>query len=237
MNLLPPGEGWYAASGEPSWHSEQDPRPLPLAPRRLNEGVRGKRPDPRMSEWRRCEQVLTHPPQGPGETGRGQLVVGAVQPQGRPNSLTETIKQNTFVPLGLAASEVRGVPGPSSLRPLCLDLKCLHPAPYASPTRSCHHPIPRTPGRHQPLLALRIDFIGFHQGQALSGDPERGVPGCARPLCPGGQVGSEGQKAVHPLARSLQERLPQLLLLWRGIHPGHLEPVAAAWARVEVTVT
>lgn len=52
-------------------------------------------------------------------------------------------------------------------------------------------------------------------------------------LCPGGQVGSEGQKAMHPLTRSLQECLPQLLLLWCGVHPGHLEPIAAAWIRAE----
>lgn len=48
-------------------------------------------------------------------------------------------------------------------------------------------------------------------------------------LCPGDQVSSEGQKAIHPLTWSLQKHLPQLLLLRCGIHPGYLEPVAAAW--------
>lgn len=59
-------------------------------------------------------------------------------------------------------------------------------------------------------------------------------------LCSGGQVGSEGQKAIHPLTWPLQECLPQLLLLGCGIHPGHLEPIAAAWiwqAGVEAMVT
>lgn len=58
-----------------------------------------------------------------------------------------------------------------------------------------------------------------------------------RQLCPGCQVGSEGQKAIHPFTRSLQECLPQLLLLRCGIHPGNLEPIAAAWAGVKGVVT
>lgn len=47
-------------------------------------------------------------------------------------------------------------------------------------------------------------------------------------LCPGDQVGSEGKQAIDPLTGPLQQGLPQLLLLRRGVHPGHLEPIATA---------
>lgn len=57
------------------------------------------------------------------------------------------------------------------------------------------------------------------------GGPQKGLTR----LCPGDQVGSEGQKAIHPLTGPLQECLPQLLLLRCGIHPGHLKPITAAW--------
>ena len=85
------------------------------------------------------------------------------------------------------------------------------------------------PSRQQPLVALRIDFIDFSQGQALRwGSRKRGFVGLVGQLCPGGQVGSEGQKAIHPHTWPLQEGLPQLPLLRGGVHPGHLEPIAAA---------
>lgn len=130
------------------------------------------------------------------------------------STIRQRLLNDAFVPL--AIFEVWGG---------VLGSKHLHLVPFTflSP------PPTLLPGRHQPLVALRTDFIDFSQGQALRwGSRERGFVGLVGQLSPGGQVGSEGQKAVHPLARPLQERLPQLLLLRRGVHPGHLEPVAAA---------
>ncbi|KAB0393362.1 hypothetical protein E2I00_012054 [Balaenoptera physalus] len=53
--------------------SEQDPRQLPLARRRLNEDIGDRRPDPRIDECRKHKRLLTHLPQDPGATGGGQV--------------------------------------------------------------------------------------------------------------------------------------------------------------------
>lgn len=111
-----------------------------------------------------------------GEQSRAQPSPSGTNQLQRCLRLTEdhqskTIKLNPIVPLGLGnflGTGGQGVgPGTRSLKSLCLSLKCLHLTPLTSLVLSFHPLIPPILSRHQPIIAIKMDFTDFCQGQAL----------------------------------------------------------------------